>query len=189
MVIDDKTIQGCVAGKALAQRELYVVCYPVMMPVCMRYSNSREDAAELLNIGFYKILSIIGKFDLGNNFIAWSKRVLINSILDELRKNKRYNEKVQLVDNSELNWRVESVHGWFDNKLISVEDIYKYVQELPPLTASIFNLKAIDGYQHAEISQMLNISLSASKWHYVSAKSQLQKKILEKMKSVKSIEV
>ena len=148
----------------------------------MRYASSKEDAKEFLNIGFYKILTKLNQHKLDNSFLAWIKRIMINSIIDEMRKNKRYKDHVALIEATELQWKVESSQNWFDSAAISKEEIYLYISELPPLTGSVFNLFAIDGYKHKEISEKLGISLSASKWHYVSAKEKLQSRILKVMK-------
>lgn len=186
MQISGTILEACINGDEKAQRQLYKDCFPFLMGICMRYTNSKEDAMELLNIGFYKILTVLSKFSGEGNFFSWAKRVMINSIIDEMRKHKRYKEHVSMVEETELQWQVESKQDWFDTTAVSAEEIYQYISELPPLTASVFNLFAIDGYMHKEIAEKLNIGLSASKWHYASAKKKLQERILLKMKSLKT---
>ncbi len=145
---------------------------------------------ELLNIGFYKILTVLEKFDMNqsSSFLAWTKRVMINTIIDEMRKNKKYKSQTKMLEEAELQWQVESKQDWFDSAAVSAEEICQFINELPVLTASVFNLHAIDGYKHNEIAEQLGIGLSASKWHYASAKKKLQTKILAKMKTNKIYE-
>ncbi len=136
----------------------------------MRYASSEDDARDYMNVGFFKILTNLKKYNPKAPFIAWSKRVMINATIDEMRRHKRYKSHVMV--GSEL--PPEPTPIIFSEKEISADDIYRYIQSLPPMTASVFNLFAIDGYKHREIAKLLKISEGTSKWHYSRAKERLR---------------
>ena len=91
-------IQACKKNDRKAQHHLYKYCYPTLMKVCFRYTNNKEDASILYNNGFLKILNGLEKYDVDVPFEHWSRRVMINSILDEFRKNKKYKDRVIKYD-------------------------------------------------------------------------------------------
>ncbi len=185
MQISGKLLKACLDGDHLAHMKLYEDCFPFLMSICIRYTSSRDEALEFLNTGFYKILITLEKYQGKGSFPAWIKRIMINSIIDEMRRQKKYKNHISLLDNTELQWKIESDQDWFNASSVTAEDIYRFIAELPPLTANVFNLFAIDGYMHKEIAKKLGIGLSASKWHYATAKKKLQDQILALMKSKK----
>jgi RNA polymerase sigma-70 factor (ECF subfamily) len=138
----------------------------------MRYASCEDDAMSYLNLGFYKMLNNLKKYKSHTPFVAWAKRVVINATIDEMRRNKRYKtyEEVKGVGMPEVN----GVLTIYDDGAISSEDVYLLIQQLPPMTASVFNLYALDGYKHQEIAKMLKIKEGTSKWHYAEAKKRLR---------------
>jgi RNA polymerase sigma-70 factor (ECF subfamily) len=148
-----------------------------MIKICYRYANNKEDAVILFNNGFLKILNGINEYDVDIPFEIWSRRVLINSIIDEFRKNRKYKEQMIFKD-----WQAEDAEDQFidENKAdakYDTEGIMKLLHALAPATSKIFNLYVIDGYSHKEISGMLNISEGTSKWHLSEARRILKSKI------------
>jgi RNA polymerase sigma-70 factor (ECF subfamily) len=116
------------------------------------------------------------------NFNAWSKRIMVNTLIDEYRKKKNYTNHISVketereldvVSNSSVN-EAESDMGY--------ENLIKLVQQLPEISGRVFNLYVIDGYSHKEIGDLLGISEGTSKWHLSTARKQLREK-LEKMES------
>jgi RNA polymerase sigma-70 factor (ECF subfamily) len=51
------------------------------------------------------------------------------------------------------------------------------VKRLPPATHAVFVLYAVEGYNHREIAERLNISEGTSKWHLSEARKTLQKQV------------
>lgn len=185
MKIDKRLIAACKKGDQRAQYDLFKVCYSPLMSVCARYKNEPADRKSLLNLGFYKILKNIDKYKMDVPFQGWIKRIMINCIIDEFRKEKKYKEKTFL----------EIKEGFAnDIKLIQFNDVEQVFAEerlrqmllaLPERSRQVFNLFAIDGFKHSEISKMLSISVSTSKWHVAEARRTLKnvlKKELEKEK-------
>ncbi len=180
MHVDKEIILGCLNGKALAQHQLYKSTYGMMMKVCYRYTSNRDDAVDLLNIGFLKILNKLSKYDDTYPYDVWMRKVLTNTIIDEFRKNKSYKSKMLFAEDSQI--EKSNVNFYVSNdaeEKLSTTDVFKMVQQLPDVTREVLNMQVIEGYTHKEISDLLQISESASKWHLVKAKN-LLKEMIEK---------
>ncbi|MEL7530769.1 MAG: RNA polymerase sigma factor [Bacteroidota bacterium] len=171
--IDAKLLKRCRNKDRRAQNQLYELCFGMLMPVCMRYASCEDDAMSYLNLGFYKILKNLKKYKTEIPFGAWSKRVLINTIIDELRSKKRYQNQIELRENLPAEERGFAQY----DPAISGEDVYRFIQNLPPVTGSVFNLYALDGYKQVEIADMMGISVGTVKWHYAEARKRLKQMV------------
>ena len=89
MDIPKDILKKCRKNDRRAQFELYELCYPTLMSVCLRYEKNKESAEELLNLAFFKILTKLDKYAPNVPFEAWIRRVAINTIIDEFRKKSR----------------------------------------------------------------------------------------------------
>ncbi|MEZ4849456.1 MAG: sigma-70 family RNA polymerase sigma factor [Bacteroidia bacterium] len=98
MDIDQRLIRACIKEDRLAQSQLYRRCFNVLMGVCIRYMKNEEDAVEVLNMGFLKILKNLEKKKTNVPFEAWIRRIMINTIIDEYRKNKKRLEAITYTD-------------------------------------------------------------------------------------------
>lgn len=162
-------VKGCRKGDRLAQRKLYEFFYPKMMGVCLRYAQDRDEAAFILNNGFYKVFTHIDRYnEEAGELEAWIRRIVINTAIDHYRKWVRQNKTVELK-----NARDQS-----DNEVavgsMEVEAIMKLVQQLPPAYRTVFNLYAVEGLSHKEIGEKLGISEGTSKSNLAKARKKLQ---------------
>ena len=82
-------IAACARNERWAQEIVYKEYYPIMMSICLRYSNNREDALDILHEGFIKVFKHISKFKQGTSLSAWMKRVMVNTAIDYYRKRVR----------------------------------------------------------------------------------------------------
>ena len=172
MNIDIDLITACINRERKAQYELYKQTYRYLMSICVRYTSSYEEAQEALNTGFLKILNNMDKYRSNVPFKAWIRRVLINVLIDEYRKEKKHKDTIQY--NPEY---AESPDMVSLNEAIArmdVEVIHKLIMQLPPVSQKVFNLYVIDGYEHKEIAAMLGISEGTSKWHLHHSREQLK---------------
>ena len=176
--IDTTVLRRCQKGDQRAQGELYRLCFGFLMPICYRYAGSEDDPMEFLNVGFYKVLTNLEKRNPKVPFEAWCKRVVINAILDELRKKKRYRAHISSPDVLRDAPVEEPRIGAEIDQETSAEEIMEDIRHLPTTTGNVFNLFAIDGYKHREIAEMLGISEGTSKWHYAEARKRLKARIL-----------
>ena len=143
-----------------------------MYGVCLMYSRDTEEAKDILQEGFIKIFQKLNQFSGKGSFEGWMRRIFINSALEKLRIKKA----VLLADED-----MEVLAGEVDDKIIdllSAKDLLQMIQDLSPQYRLVFNLYAIEGYSHKEISKRLNISEGTSKSNLSRARSILQEKVI-----------
>jgi RNA polymerase sigma factor (sigma-70 family) len=164
-------------GDRKAQYLLYKQCFPVLMSVCSRYRYGEQDAVAAVNQGFLKIIQNLDRMPEGANFEAWIRRIQINLMIDEYRRNKKYKETMVHPEDFEVTAAIYHNSAPVHNegaKQLEAGYLERLLQKLPPVTRQVFNLFAVDGYSHAEIGEMLGISDGTSKWHVNSARVQLK---------------
>jgi RNA polymerase sigma factor (sigma-70 family) len=183
MQIDTKLIHDCIQGNRKAQYQLYQRCYSDLMSVCMRYQRDEQEAAALHNQGFLKILQNLEKYDVNVPFEAWIRRIMINTVIDEFRKNRKVKELIEYRDFSEPEITDCPVDFNQAEKNLSADQLTHMIHQLPPVSRKVFNLYAIDGYKHKEIANLLDMSEGTSKWHLSFARKRLQEMIERSMRT------
>jgi RNA polymerase sigma-70 factor (ECF subfamily) len=180
MTPDQELLEGCRKGNERAHHKLYQLSFPVLIKVCYRYARCKDDALDLLNRGFLKIVNNIKKYDTNLPFEVWIKKIMVNVIIDEFRKSKNYRSTLYLAEREELESSAFNTRGSENEgeSRMMASEVMEHIQLLPPVTREVLNLNVIDGYSHREISGMLGISENASRWHLHSARTKL-KKMLE----------
>jgi RNA polymerase sigma-70 factor (ECF subfamily) len=162
-----------------SQERLYKQFYPAVMSLCLRYVRDRDDAVEVLNDSFLKVLRQLDRYDPGKGALyTWIRAIVINTALDSLRRQKAIRDREMLPDEDE--------EPGIDNDAIaklSGDELLNLILQLPVTTRLVFNLYGIDGYSHKEIAGLLGISEGTSRWHLNDARRQL-KVILNLMKNV-----
>lgn len=150
------------------------------MGICLRYSRSREEAIEILNDGFIKILSKIDKYSPGLSFKGWLRKVMINSAIDYYRRNEKHYHS---LDISHVQYESTS-DNVFDN--FGEQEIIAAIQLLPPSYRMVFNLYVIEGFKHEEIANQLNISVGTTKSNLAIARNKLKKILMmEQVEKIK----
>lgn len=150
-----------------SQRNLYEHFYGYGLSVCLRYSDSRDEAVELLNEAFMKIFTNLKKFDFSKPFKPWLRRILINVCINNFRK-KKINFTTELEEANSQITPDDILSG------ISYDEILDMIRKLSPGYRAVFNLFVIEGYKHEEIAKMLNISVGTSKSNLSKAKKNMQ---------------
>lgn len=151
----------------------------------MRYGKQEADARALMNQGFLKVLNNLEKFSKEVPFEAWVKRIMINTIIDDFRKNRKVKELITYSEMGALEWEGKVVDYNEADKQFDAAQLEAFIRLLPPVSQKVFNLYAIDGYSHKEIGKMLGISDGTSKWHLSFARKKLQEMINRAMNSSK----
>ena len=169
---ESQLIRGCRKGDRLAQKELYETYSRKMMGVCLRYVNDRETARDLLQDGFVKVFTSMDSYSGAGSFEGWMRKIFVNCALEYLRKSDVLRESTDLDNTAELIQTDSSVIS-----SMSAAELMTLVHELPTGFRTVFNLFAIEGYSHKEISEMLNITESTSRSQFTRAKQMLQKRI------------
>lgn len=176
---DPKLIKACIRKDRRAQEQLYRLCFPSLMSICMRYFRNESEAIASLNTSFLKILNNLKKRNDKVPFEAWIRRITINTSIDAFRKNKTYKTYIQADE--DLGIHDQGRSGFEINQAelqLDAEAIEQLIQELPPMSRQVFNLFAIDGYSHQEIADLLGISVGTSKWHVSFARKELKQKLV-----------
>lgn len=171
---DEELIDKCLKGDSRAQKALFDKFSRKMMSVCLRYIGDREKAEDVLQDGFIKVFKNLDKFKQEGSFEGWIRRTIINTSLDQLRKNK--NAPID-TDISEAEYLAAD-----NEKVLSrlrVEEIMELVQNMPTGYRTVFNLYAIEGYSHQEIADELGVTESTSKTQYRKARNYLMNIIVE----------
>ena len=184
MVLDKSLLKDCQNNERRAQFELYHKCYGILMAICLRYYKNSNDAEEALNMGFLKIVTKLDKYNSDVPFEAWIRRIMINTIIDEFRKNKKGKETIEYTD----------FNGVYESKTVNyneadlkfeAEELEIMIKTLPPVSQKVFNMHVIDGYSHKEIAELMEISIGTSKWHVSNARKILRG-LVEKAKGLKN---
>lgn len=171
---EQQLIAGCKKGNRLAQRELYETYSRRMLAVCLRYVNDRETARDLMQDGFVKIFTSIGSYSGIGSFEGWMRRIFVNCALEYLRKSDVLKESFDLDNAPEP---VQPCSSAISD--MSAKELMELIGRLPVGFRTVFNMFAIEGYSHKEISEKLGITESTSRSQYTRARQMLQKRILE----------
>lgn len=142
--------------------------YSYAMQVCMRYTQSAEEAQEVVNDAFMKVFKNLKSYDVTRVFLPWLKQILVRTAINHYRKNINNIEQVTLYDDTNS----KEVNKVSDD--MTYQEILGLVRKLSPAYQAVFNLYAIEGYKHHEIAEMLGISVGTSKSNYARAKDKLR---------------
>ena len=172
MQTENQLIKDCINKRKGAMDELYKRFAPKMFGICMRYAKCKMEAEDFLQEGFIKVFTNLDSFRCDGSLEGWIRRIIVNNIINSYRQKKPYFED---IDTCKEAYR-ESV----DSEILSdltAEELLRLVHELPEGYRVVFNLYVVEGYQHKEIAEMLNVSESTSKTQLLKARKALQEKI------------
>jgi RNA polymerase sigma-70 factor (ECF subfamily) len=167
----DKIIKDCKKNKSKAQRSLYEHFSKKMFSICLQYSKDYTEAEDLLQDGFVKIFTKISQYNFKGSFEGWMRRIMVNTALERFRK-----QNLLYADADIQNYDYKLDYNDILSK-ISSDDLLKLIQSLSPQYRIVFNLYAIEGFSHKEISEKLNISTGTSKSNLSRARILLKKKV------------
>ena len=179
---EEAILKGCLSNNATAQRELYNKYSSKMLAVCYRYGHNREDAEDMLQEGFIKVFLQMHTFENRGAFEGWIRRIIVHTCINILKKNKKFNESVDIIYATGIQVREESVPA-----IIQAKQFVECIRLLPIGYRTVLNLYAVEGYSHREIADMLDIEESTSRSQYTRAKAMLEdilvrKRIIQKPK-------
>src|SRR5205809_7151809 len=139
-------IERCALNNRESQKKLYTSFYGYAMAVCDRYTNTQDDAVEILNDGFLKIFKEIHRYkpaytDVISSFKGWMRKIMVYTAIDHFRKNQKHKVVTEL-DN--VVYQLEAVSEDAIDKL-SHEEIIRAIQELSPGYRTVLNRFIIEG--------------------------------------------
>ncbi len=163
-------IESCMKGDVRAQYQLYSLYSKAMYNICYRMTGQQEEAEDMLQESFTYAFSKLGSFRFESSFGAWLKRIVVNTCINHLKKRKvdlvyteQYNDPApdeDFVDYTEIRFKVDSV--------------MRAMEQLPRGYRVVFSLYLLEGYDHAEISEILGITESTSKSQFLRAKQKMK---------------
>lgn len=162
-------IHNCKKQDIKAQEQLYRLYANKLFAVCLKYSNSYQQAEDNLQDGFMVIFDKIIQYQDKGSFEGWMKRIMINTALQKYRKQTVF----EIINEEQLKEPAIEI----DEDLVSVDFLLKIIQELPDRYRQVFNLYALDGFSHKEISELLGISTGTSKSNLARARIILKEKV------------
>ena len=164
-------IESCKLGQQRSQYQLYQLYSKAMFNVCYRMMRNREEAEDLLQDSFTDAFHRLHTFRYESSFGHWLKRITVHKCINEIKRKK-----------ADLDYYDDM--GWFENQEeekeeaygngLTVENVKKAMEHLPSGSRMIFSLYLLEGYDHVEISQILDISESNSKSQYMRAKRKVK---------------
>jgi len=173
-----KLIKGCINNDHKSQRQFYEHYYGFALKTVFRYIYKYDKATDVVNDGFVKIFNSLARFQVNKGsadtekiLMGWMKRILINTAIDELRRQQLVPEIGELPNHI---WE-EIDKGQNADQRILYKELICEIKRLPPSYRTVFNMFVIDGFSHQEIANMLGISEGTSKSALAKAKAQLKK--------------
>ncbi|WP_294670650.1 RNA polymerase sigma factor [uncultured Fluviicola sp.] len=168
--MDDLTlVNECAKGNSKAQRALFDKFAPKMLAVCQRYLRNNQEAEDVLQDGFVKVFQKIVDFKMEGSLEGWIRRIVVNTALDTIRKNKKLLDDIQV---EEVQYKVSFTDHQFDG--MDLAQLMKLINEMPDGYRIVFNMFAIEGYSHKEIADTLGVTENTSKSQYSRARAFLR---------------
>lgn len=177
--IHQDLIAECIRGNNKARYQLYQLYAKAMFNVCFRMMNNREEAEDMLQEAFVTAFQKLDTFRNESGFGSWLKTIVVRTCINALNKRKL---ELRLTDDMQRYEQAEEEPG---EALYTTEDIMEAMKQLPEGGRVVFSLYLLEGYDHAEIASILNITESTSKSQYMRAK----RRVYELMKQSKVCEL
>jgi RNA polymerase sigma-70 factor (ECF subfamily) len=167
---ENELAKALIKKDASAQRYFYKKYSGKFLAICSRYINDKMQAEDIMVESMMKIFDKVNSYGFEGSFEGWAKRIVVNEALMFLRKNKTL--LVELEEKNIPDSNIEIVGS------LEVTDLMNMIGQLSDGYRTVFNLYAIEGYNHAEIAQLLGISEGTSKSQLSRARVLLQQKIM-----------
>lgn len=161
------------------QRLLYDLYSKKMMVICLRYAPTTFEAEDMMQEGFVKVFANLQNFKKDCPLEFWIRRIIINTALKHLRQKTLLtvsHDSEEAISISSDDWNLDQ---------FGMDELVAIIQSLAPRYRMVFNLYAIEGYNHKEIGEMLGISEGTSKSQYSRARAILQGMLKQQEKPYK----
>ncbi len=170
-------LAGCRKQLRESQHALYKMFYGYGMSVAIRYVKNEEEAISVVNDSFMKVFKGIKSFDLKKSFKPWFRRIVVNTAINHIQKQSKFEVESKIEEAGEVAAREEILSQ------INYEDLIRMVQSLGFKYRTVFNLYVIDGFKHEEIAKTLGITVSTSKSNLSRARHRMRELLKEQINS------
>src|SRR5882724_3516041 len=161
-------VRDCLKGDTVAQKQLYEHFASAMLGVCYRYTKSMIDAEDVLQEGFMMVYKNMYQFKFSGELGGWIRRIMVNTAINYLKKNSRYQTDLLFTDSS-----LHPVSTDDPEMTLSAKELSELIRQLPAGYQAIFNLHAVEGYSHVEIGKIMGINEGTSRSQYARARALL----------------
>ena len=170
---DQILITDCIKKNPTAQKALFENNYRQMFNLGMRFLANHHDTEDILIIAFTKVFRKIEDFEYrgDNSLQKWIKTIVINEAIRFLKQKK------ELFLFESLSCIEIEPPAYFNEVSLDTEEAYAIIESMPTGYRTIFNMYAIEGYTHQEISEMLQITQSTSKSQLCKARNYIITKL------------
>ena len=168
--LEESLINEARSGKASSIEKLYKHFYGYAMSVALRYTNSRDEACEVVNDSYMKAFNKLDQYSNGSSFKGWFRRIIINTSIDNYRKNQKHYSMLEIDNASSESYDCDAVDS------LTQGEILMMLQELPDILRIVFNMYEIEGFSHQEIADKLGFPASSSRTYLARAKQKLRDK-------------
>lgn len=162
-------VEACKQGNRTAQFELYQLYSQAMYNICIRMLKDVSDAEDILQNSFVDVFTKLHYFRFESSIGAWIKRIVVNNCINFLKK-----RRLQIVEMGERDFSEPTQSEDWRDIPFTVERINEAINFLPDGYRVVLSLYLLEGYDHQEIGEILNISASTSKSQYSRAKKKLR---------------
>lgn len=145
-----------------------------MYNTALRITRNTALAEDVIQESFLSAFQSLVYYRGDASFGSWLKRIVINKAITLAKKESRWD----LVENDE---DLDSEDVIQPEPEYNVEQVKQAINQLPDGFRTVLSLYLLEGYDHKEIAEILDISESTSKTQYKRAKERLRKSLLEKM--------
>ena len=173
--IHQHLIEGCRNHDRKAQVRVYELYYKAMYNTSYRILNNAAEAEDIMQEAFLDAFRKIDSFKGTGSFGSWLKKIVVNKSLDKLRSRK---ETESLDENEmEVEDTAETDDSYAGNVFNRLEDVARAMESLPERYRIILSLHLLEGYDHGEIAEILDISYNNARTRYTRAKQSLLREI------------
>lgn len=175
MVIDlEDALVGAASGDQNSQKEIFEQHFGKVSGISIRYADNDEEATEITKKTFLTIFNKLRESGVPSDFESMLTDITIESALIEISKKNLEVDGETLMDKANINEDSVSI-----TERIEPEVLVEFIQELPTLVRTVFNMYVIDGFTHESIVKRLGIDEETSKQLLNGAKEFISNKIME----------
>jgi len=172
-----RIIDGCYQRSRASQHALYKLYYAYAMSVSIRYVNNESEAITIVNDGFLKVFKYIKKYDAEKPFKPWFRRILVNTAITYIKRQKKFKMEVEINEANEMASQEDILSR------IGYQELIAMVQSLSTAYRTVFNMYVIDGFKHKEIAAELGITVATSKSNLTRARAKLKELVTKEINS------
>jgi RNA polymerase sigma-70 factor (ECF subfamily) len=183
MLSEEEIIKGCIAFNSAAQKALYKRYASKMYVVCIRYAKNTDEAKDLMQESFMKVYTNISKYRNEGSFEGWIRRIVINTAINYIKKNRDYKTESFNETNLDYNSSVSN-NSADENDVVkeadfTEEELRDALNILPANYRIIFNLFCFENYSHKEIAKELSINEETSRVRLLRARRTMQEHLIK----------